>query len=94
MGVGEVKPTIVTLQLAQKYLVYREGKIEDVLVKVDKFIFPVEFISPTGKTLNDVQKGELTLRVIDQQVTFNVLDAMKSPVMLKTVILSVLWILL
>ena len=32
-----------------------------------------------GKTLIDVLKGELTMRVNDQQVTFNVLDAMKSP---------------
>ncbi|KAH9678667.1 hypothetical protein KPL71_025809 [Citrus sinensis] len=74
-----------------------KGKIEDVLVKVDKFIFPVDFIVldfeadkevpiilgrpflATGKTLIDVQKGELTMRVNDQQVTFNMLDAMKSP---------------
>ena len=33
----------------------------------------------TGKTLIDVQKGELTMRVNDQEVTFSVLDAMKFP---------------
>ena len=33
----------------------------------------------TRKTLIDVQKGELPIRVNDQQVTFNVLEAMKSP---------------
>lgn len=33
----------------------------------------------TGKTLIDVQKGELTIKVNDQQVTFNMLDAMKNP---------------
>ena len=33
----------------------------------------------TGKILIDVQKGELTMQVNNQQVTFNVLDAMKSP---------------
>ena len=32
-----------------------------------------------GKTLIDVQKGELTMRVNDQHVTFNVLDAIRSP---------------
>ena len=32
----------------------------------------------TGKTLIDVQKGELNIWVNDQQVTFNVLDTMKS----------------
>ena len=30
------------------------------------------------KTLIDVQKGELNMRVNDQQVTFNVLEEMKS----------------
>ncbi|XP_052299243.1 uncharacterized protein LOC127902982 [Citrus sinensis] len=97
LGVGECRPTTVTLQLADRSHVYPEEKIEDVLVKVDKFIFPVDFIVldfeadkevpiilgrpflATGKTLIDVQKGELTMRVNDQQVTFNVLDAMKSP---------------
>ncbi|KAH9697740.1 hypothetical protein KPL71_023731 [Citrus sinensis] len=96
LGVGECRPTTVTLQLADRSHAYPEGKIEDVLVKVDKFIFPVDFIVldfeadkevsiilrrpflATGKTLIDVQKGELTMRVNNQQVTFNVLDAMKS----------------
>ena len=40
LGVGEVRPTTVTLQLADISHAYLEGKIEDVLVKVDKFIFP------------------------------------------------------
>lgn len=33
----------------------------------------------TGKTFINVQKGELTIRVNDQQVTFNVSEAMKNP---------------
>ncbi|KAH9722903.1 hypothetical protein KPL70_006892 [Citrus sinensis] len=33
----------------------------------------------TRKTPIDVQKGELTMRVNDQQVTFNVLEAMRNP---------------
>ena len=41
---GECRPTTVTLQLADRCNAYSEGKIEDVLVKVDKFIFPVDFI--------------------------------------------------
>ncbi|KAH9802438.1 hypothetical protein KPL71_001384 [Citrus sinensis] len=97
LGVGECRPTTITLQLANRSHAYPEGKIEDVLVKVDKFIFPVDFIVldfeadkevpiilgrpflATGKTLIDVQKGELTMRVNDQQVTFNVLEAMRNP---------------
>ncbi|XP_061370602.1 uncharacterized protein LOC133313267 [Gastrolobium bilobum] len=38
LKVGEPSPTIVTLQLADRSLVYPEGKIKNVLVKVDKFI--------------------------------------------------------
>ena len=33
----------------------------------------------TGRTLIDVQKGELTMRVHDEQVTFNVFKAMQFP---------------
>ena len=44
LRVEEFRPTTVTLQLADRSHTYREGKIEDVLVKVDKFIFPVDFI--------------------------------------------------
>ncbi|KAF7832265.1 uncharacterized protein G2W53_014598 [Senna tora] len=34
----------MTLQLADGSIIYPEGKIEDVLVKVDKLIFPADFI--------------------------------------------------
>ena len=44
LGVGEYRPTTVTLQLADRSHAYPEGKIEDVLVKVEKFIFLVDFI--------------------------------------------------
>ncbi|KAJ9562339.1 hypothetical protein OSB04_007499 [Centaurea solstitialis] len=33
----------------------------------------------TGRTLIDVQKGELTMRVQDQEVTFSVLDSLRYP---------------
>ena len=36
--------TTVTLQLADRSLKHLRGVIEDVLVKVDKFIFPADFI--------------------------------------------------
>ncbi|XP_038885916.1 uncharacterized protein LOC120076224 [Benincasa hispida] len=43
-GIGEAQPTSVTLQLADRKIKYPEGKIEDVLVKVDNLIFPTDFI--------------------------------------------------
>ena len=44
LGLGEVKPTTISLQLADRSIKYPRGVIEDVLVKVDKFIFPTDFI--------------------------------------------------
>ncbi|XP_024962960.1 uncharacterized protein LOC112503126 [Cynara cardunculus var. scolymus] len=97
LGIGEARPSTVTLQLANRSITYPKGKIEDVLVQVDKFIFPVDFIIldfeadkdisiilgrpflATGGTLIDVQKGELTMRLQDQKVTFNVFNSLKYP---------------
>ncbi|KAL4295501.1 hypothetical protein GQ457_12G016160 [Hibiscus cannabinus] len=44
LGIGEAKPTTVMLQLADHSYVQPEGKIEDILVQVDKFIFPADFL--------------------------------------------------
>ena len=44
LGLGESRPTTVTLELADRSLKHPRGVIEDVLVKVDKFIFPTDFI--------------------------------------------------
>jgi hypothetical protein len=44
LGIGEARPITVTLQLADRSLCYPQGKIEDVLVRVDKFIFHAGFI--------------------------------------------------
>ncbi|KAK8574683.1 hypothetical protein V6N12_062372 [Hibiscus sabdariffa] len=44
LGIGEAKPTTVMLQLADHSFVHPEGKIEDILVQIDKFIFPTDFL--------------------------------------------------
>ena len=44
LSLGELTPTTVTLQKADRTMAKPEGIIEDVLVKVGKFVFPVEFI--------------------------------------------------
>ena len=71
--------------------------IKDFLVKVDKFIFPVDFIVldmeedkeipiilsrpflATGRTMIDVQRGELKLRVQNDEIKFNVFEAVRHP---------------
>ncbi|XP_009610025.1 uncharacterized protein [Nicotiana tomentosiformis] len=44
LGLGEPRPTTVILQLVDRSLAHPEGVIEDVLVQVGSFIFPVDFI--------------------------------------------------
>ena len=44
LSLGELTPTTVTLQMGNRTMAKPEGVIEDVLVKVGKFVFPVDFI--------------------------------------------------
>jgi len=44
LGVGELKPTRITLQLADRSVKILKDEVEDVLIKVGEFIFPVDFI--------------------------------------------------
>ncbi|KAK8977380.1 hypothetical protein V6N11_034428 [Hibiscus sabdariffa] len=44
LGIGEARPTTVMLQVTDHSYVHLEGKIEDILVQVDKFIFPADFL--------------------------------------------------
>jgi len=44
LNLGELKPTSVTLLLADRSVNVHRGIVEDVLVQVDKFIYHVDFI--------------------------------------------------
>ena len=97
LRLGEARLTTVTLQLADRSLKHPRGIIEDVLVKVDKFIFPADFIVldmgedkeipiilgrpflATGRAMIDVQRGELNLRVQEDEVKFNMFEAVRHP---------------
>ena len=74
-----------------------ESVLQDVLVKVGKFIFPMDFVImnmeedtqvpfllgrpflATGAALIDVKKGELTLRVGEEAVHFNLNKGLEQP---------------
>ena len=43
LNLGEIEPTALSLQMADISLTYPKGIIEDVLVKLDKFIFSYGF---------------------------------------------------
>ena len=97
LNLGKLIPTAITLQMADRSMAQPEGILEDVLVKVGKFIFPVDFVImqmeedtqvplllgrpflATGAALIDVQKGELTLRVGDEAVHFNINRILEHP---------------
>ena len=92
-----IKPTRMTLQLADRSLKFPHGVAEDVLVKVDKFIFPVDFVvmdmeedlevplilgrpfMNTANVIIDVADGKLKLRVAEEELVFNVFEALKHP---------------
>ena len=44
LGLGELKPTSITLSLADRSVKIPRGMIEDVLVQVDKYYYPVDFV--------------------------------------------------
>ena len=89
LSLGELTPTTITLEMADRSMAQPEGVLEDVLIKVGKFIFPADFVImkmeedtqvplllgrpflATRAALIDVQKRELTLRVGDEAVHFN-----------------------
>ncbi|KAL0415791.1 UNVERIFIED_CONTAM: hypothetical protein Slati_3411000 [Sesamum latifolium] len=93
--IGSIDFDKVLCDLADRSIKYPRGIVEDVLVKVGKFIIPVDFIVldmeedknmplilgrpflATSRALIDVQKCQLTLRVNDEHVVFNVFKPMK-----------------
>ena len=44
LGLGELKPTSITLSLSNRSIKIPKGKVEDVLIQVEKFYYPVHFV--------------------------------------------------
>ena len=44
LGLGELKPTSITLSLGDRYIKIPKVTIEDVLIQVDRFYYPVDFV--------------------------------------------------
>ena len=44
LGLGELKHTTITLSLADRSIKIPKGSVEDVLVQVDRFYYPVDFV--------------------------------------------------
>ena len=44
LGLGELKPTSITLSLADRFIKIPKGTIEVVLIQVEKFYYPLDFV--------------------------------------------------
>ena len=56
LGLDELHPTLVVLQLADRSTKIPRGIVEDVLIQVDKFYFPVDFIVIDTQPIQDSRK--------------------------------------
>ncbi|GJX63014.1 putative ribonuclease H-like domain-containing protein [Tanacetum coccineum] len=95
LGLGEPKPTRMSLELADRPIQYPRGIVENVLIKVDKFILPIDFVIldmredsripiiigrpflATVRAMIDVFNKKITLRVGDDEVTFDIDQSIK-----------------
>ena len=95
LSLGELTPIAMTLQMADIISAQPEGILKDVLIKVGKFVFLMDFVVinieedkkvpllldgpflATEVALIYVKKGELTLRVGDEVVHFNLNQSLK-----------------
>ena len=44
LGLGELKPTSITLSLVDRSIKITKGTVEDVIIQEDKFYYPVDFV--------------------------------------------------
>ena len=44
LGLGELKPTSITLSIADRSIEIPKGTVEDVLIQMDKFYYSVDFV--------------------------------------------------
>ena len=55
LGLGEIKPIYIVLQLADRSISRTRGIIEDVFVQIDKFFYPVNFLVLDTQTMVDME---------------------------------------
>ncbi|KAG9446884.1 hypothetical protein H6P81_013012 [Aristolochia fimbriata] len=97
LNLGELKETNIMLQFADRSTKKPNGLIEDLLVRIGKFIYPCDFVVldmevdwelplilgrpflAIAAALIDVKQGKLTLRLNDEEIVFDIKQAIKSP---------------
>ena len=61
LGLGEIKPTSIVLQLANCSIKKPWGIVEDLLLQVDKFYYPIDFLILTQSVVNMESKIPIIL---------------------------------
>ncbi|XP_057780767.1 uncharacterized protein LOC130999277 [Salvia miltiorrhiza] len=83
LEIGDIKPTSIALQMADRSITYPKGIVEDVLVQVEQFIFPADFVvldMPEDKNTPLIlgrpflATGRALIDVQDGDLTFRVND--------------------
>ncbi|XP_073307102.1 uncharacterized protein [Primulina huaijiensis] len=74
LGLGEPKPTKISLQLADRYVKFRGARHGGGYG--DALILGIPFLV-TGKALIDIQEGKLRLRVGEEEINFDIFNALK-----------------
>uniref|UniRef100_M1DU10 Integrase core domain containing protein n=1 Tax=Solanum tuberosum TaxID=4113 RepID=M1DU10_SOLTU len=99
LGLGVLKLTAMHLLVANSTVKKPIGVLQDVLVKVESFIFPVDFVIldfevpiilgrpflATGCALVDMERGQMKFRLNNEEVTLNIYRSMKQESDLKMV---------
>ncbi|KAK4707421.1 hypothetical protein R3W88_033022 [Solanum pinnatisectum] len=97
-GLEAPKSTAMRLLMADRNVKRSIGVLQDVLVKVESFIFPANFLildcevsiiigRPfliTGRALVDMEKGQMRFRLNSEEVTFNICRSIKQESDLKS----------
>lgn len=93
LGLGDLKPTTITLQLINQLVIFPRGIVENILVNVKNLILPIDFFVvdikkilvqvknfimgrlflATGRTIIDVERGELITWVYNESVVIKFL---------------------
>ncbi|KAG9453713.1 hypothetical protein H6P81_006617 [Aristolochia fimbriata] len=97
LKLGEPQETGITLQFADRSTKIPEGVMKDVLVKIQDFVYPCDFVVldmevdknlpiilgrpflATAGVIIDCKQGNMTLRLNNDTINFNIKEAMKQP---------------
>ncbi|KAJ9185121.1 hypothetical protein P3X46_004785 [Hevea brasiliensis] len=81
LEIGELKPIIISLQLADRSIKYLVGILENIPIKMEEVVqIPIILGRPflaTAGAIIDIKSGRLTLKVGEEEVEFNLFDTIK-----------------